>query len=149
MAETRYGKYFVTEPKPGDDHHIDNEFVKFPIYVDQEVVPGAHYFMAASFSKVTGRGAPPHEHTHPYDEYLVFLGSNHEDPRDLGGEVEIFMDGERHVITKSCAVFVPAGVKHAPINFLRIDTPIWYLATSPVKQYEVPREVLEKLKKEE
>jgi hypothetical protein len=42
------------------------------------------------------------------------------------------------MITKSCAVFIPAGVKHAPIYFRRIDTPIWYIATSPVKTYKVP-----------
>ena len=90
---------------------------------------------------MTGRGAPPFEHTHDYDEYLVFLGTNHEDPGDLGAEVEFWMDGEKHVITKSCAVFIPAGIKHAPIYFKRIDTPVWYIATSPMKKYEKPPEV--------
>jgi quercetin dioxygenase-like cupin family protein len=136
----KWDKYFVAGPKPTDDHHIDSDIVKFPLYVDQEVVPGAHYFMAASFLATTGHGAPPDEHTHEYDEYLVFLGTDHKKPDDLGGEVEFWMDGEKHIITKSTAVFVPAGVKHAPIYFKRIDTPIWYIATSPVKQYVIPKE---------
>ena len=143
---SKYAKYFITEPKPGDDRHVDTELVKFPIYVDSEVVEGAYYFMAASHLGPTGRGAPPFEHTHNFDEYLVFLGTNHKDPRDLGAEVEFWIDGEKHIITKSCAVFIPAGIKHAPIYFKKIDTPVWYIATSPAKKYEVPPEVADKLK---
>jgi mannose-6-phosphate isomerase-like protein (cupin superfamily) len=145
LARTKYDNNFVTDPKPGDTHHIDSSLVKFPIYVDSEVVEGAYYFMAASFMGVTGRGSPPDEHSHDYDEYLVFLGTNHADPRDLGGEVEFWLDGEKHTITKSCAVFVPAGVKHAPINFKRIDTPIWYIATGPTDTYKIPPDLLKKL----
>lgn len=144
---SKFDKYFITEPKPGDDHHIDTELVKFPIYVDSEVVEGAYYFMAASHLGSTGRGAPPFEHTHDFDEYLVFLGTNHEDPRDLGAEVEVWIEGEKHIVTKSCAIFIPAGTKHAPIYFKRIDTPVWYIATSPAAKYEVPPEITEKLGK--
>ena len=140
----KYDKNFVSEPKPGDNFHIDTDMVKFPIYVDSEVVEGSYYFMAASFQGTIDGGAPPIEHTHSYDEYLVFLGTNHENPRDLGGEVEVFVDGEQHIITKSCAVFIPAGVKHAPVYFRRVDTPIWYIATAPTQKYEVPPEVAEK-----
>jgi len=140
----KYDKNFVTEPKPGDDFHIDTDLVKFPIYVDSEVVEGSYYFMAASFQGTIEGGAPPIEHTHSYDEYLVFLGTNHKNPRDLGGEVEVFVDGEKHIVTKSCAVFIPAGVKHAPVYFRRVDTPIWYIATAPTQKYQVTPEVAEK-----
>ena len=144
----KYDKYFITEPKPGDDRHVDTELVKFPIYVDSEVIEGANYFMAASHLGTTGRGAPPFEHTHDFDEYLVFLGTNQKDPRNLGAEVEFWIDGEKHIITKSSAVFIPAGIKHAPIYFKRIDTPIWYIATGPTKKYEIPPEVIDKIKSE-
>lgn len=144
----KYDRNFVSKPKAGDEMHVDTDRVKFPIYVDSEVVVGAHYFMAASFLGTIEQGAPPFEHTHDYDEYLVFLGTNHENPRDLGGEVEVWIDGEKHIVTKSCAVFVPAGLKHAPVYFKRVDTPIWYIATSPTQKYEVPPEVSEKLSPE-
>ena len=141
----KYDKYFITDPKPGDKIHQDTDLVKFPIYVDSEVIEGAHYFMAASHMGTTGRGAPDIEHTHDFDEYLVFLGTNHKDPRDLGGEIEFWIDGEKHTITRSCTVFIPAGVKHAPIYFKRIDTPIWYIATSPTKNYKISPEMVEKM----
>lgn len=135
MAENKYDINFVSEPKPGDLHK-DSDLVKFPIYVDEEVVPGAYYFMAASFLGTTGQGSPDKEHEHDFDEYLIFLGTNQENPSDLGGEVEFWLGGEKHIITRSCAVFIPAGLKHAPIYFKRIDTPIWYLATGPTKTYK-------------
>jgi hypothetical protein len=43
---------------------------------------------------------------------------------------------EEHMLTKSCAVIIPAGVKHAPIYFRKIITPIWYLATGPTEAYK-------------
>jgi hypothetical protein len=76
----KWDKNFITEPKPGDTHHVDKANCLFPIYVDDDVIEGAHYFMAASHLSTTGKGAPPMEHSHDYDEYLVFLGSNHKDP---------------------------------------------------------------------
>ena len=144
MENSKYGKNIVSEPKPGDPH-IDTDIIKFPFYVDAEVVSGAYYLMAASFLGTTGQGAPPFEHSHDFDEYLLFLGTNQKDPRDLGGEVELWLGGEKHVITKSCAVFIPAGIKHAPIYFKRIDTPIWYLATGPTPKYVVPPDVQKKI----
>jgi quercetin dioxygenase-like cupin family protein len=145
VAKTKYDKNFVSKPKPGDKHHHDSDLVKFPIYVDDEVCKGAYYFMAASFLGTIGQGAPPDEHAHEYDEYLVFLGTDHKNPSNLGGEVEFWLDGEKHIITESCAVFVPAGVKHAPIYFRRVDTPIWYIATAPTDTYKIPPDVLKKM----
>jgi mannose-6-phosphate isomerase-like protein (cupin superfamily) len=142
MVKNKYDKNFISEPKPGDQHK-DTDLVKFPFYVDAEVVPGAYYLMAASFLGTTGQGAPPVEHTHDFNEYLIFLGTNQKDPRDLGGEVEVWLGGEKHIITKSCAVFVPAGTKHAPIYFKRIDTPIWYLATGTTPKYIVAPDIKE------
>jgi len=153
MAETKYGKYIVTRPKqmprpPGiTDEEIKRreEFFKVPMYIDEEVVPGAYYLMGAYWSKVTGRGSPAEEHDHDFDEYLVFLGTNPDDPHDLGGEIEFWLGGEKHIITETCAVFIPAGVKHAPIYFRRIDRPIWYLATGPTNKYK--KEISEETKK--
>jgi len=44
---------------------------------------------------------------------------------NLGGEVEFWMEDEKHIITKTCLVFIPKSVKHCPLIFRRIDTPIF------------------------
>jgi hypothetical protein len=149
MAETKYGKYIIDRPvkklePPGmteEEIKAKKEFFTVPLYVDSEVAPGAYYFMAAWWHKITGKGSPAEEHDHEFDEYLIFLGTNPEDPTDLGGEVELYIEGEKHILTRSCSVFIPAGLKHAPIYFKRIDRPIWYLATGPTKIYK--KEIVE------
>jgi hypothetical protein len=36
-------------------------------------------------------------------------------------------------------------MKHAPIYFRRIDTPIWYLATGPTPMYKIPPDIMKKI----
>ncbi|MFC1838645.1 cupin domain-containing protein [Thermodesulfobacteriota bacterium] len=144
MDESKYGKYIIDRPKEGmgqpglteEQKRINEEHFTVPIYVDNDVVPEAFYFMAAWWKKITGEGSPAEEHVHDFDEYLVFLGTNHENSDDLGGEVELWLGGEKHILKKNCAIFIPAGLKHAPIYFKRIDYPIWYLATGDIKMYK-------------
>jgi hypothetical protein len=61
MTETKYGKYIIDRPKDGlrppgmTDEELKelDKHVKFPIYIDEEVVPGAFYppsQKAANFS---------------------------------------------------------------------------------------------------
>ena len=48
------------------------------------------------------------------------------DVYDLGGEIEFWLDDEQYMLTKSCMVYVPKGLKHCPIVFRRIDRPIFH-----------------------
>ena len=87
MSNKKYAKNIIDRPKEGfgppetpEEAKRREEHVKFPLYVDEEVVPGAYYFMAAWWKKITGKGSPAEEHDHAFDEYLVFLGTNPEDP---------------------------------------------------------------------
>jgi hypothetical protein len=73
-------------------------------------------------------------HYHDADEFLGLIGSNPKDYRDLGGEVEFWFEDEKYMITKTCVIFIPKMVKHAPIFFRRIDTPIFMFSTTPEKK---------------
>ena len=53
------------------------------------------------------------------------MGTNPEDPYDLCGEVEFWIDGEQNIIDRSFIVFVPAGIKLGPLSIRRIDRPIF------------------------
>ena len=63
-------------------------------------------------------------------------GSNQDDPWDLGGQITIWLDGEEHTLTRSSLIFVPAGARHCPIRFDRIDSPIFFTTMSPSKTYD-------------
>lgn len=139
MAEDRTGKYVISQPKPG---FVPNFFgppsehvaVKDVAYVDGEVVEGGHYVETCWF--LTGSDEiAVHPHTHDFDEVLAFIGNNPDDPYDLGGQVEQTIDGETHIITKSCVVFVPKGTVHGPLVIRRVDRPFFHFATGHTALY--------------
>ena len=106
------------------------------LHVDNTVIEGAFYLNCALIWKASDQGSPGIVHSHDnYDEYVGFMGSNPEDPHDLCGEVEFWLDDERHMLTKSCAVFIPKGLLHCPIYFRRVDRPIFYFSTAPSITY--------------
>ncbi len=66
-------------------------------------------------------------HKHPFTEFFYFFGSNPMDMKEFDAEVEFTMGAERekHVITGPTVVIVPPGVYHCPLNFAKIDKPIY------------------------
>ena len=78
-------------------------------------------------------GDPPHDHT--FDEFLFLIPADYRNWPDLGGEVEIWLDDEKHMITKSSAVWIPKGLMHCPVYFRRVDRPIVYFSTAPSTDY--------------
>jgi len=159
MAETKYGKYIVTElkknitlpsfrpgevlepTKPGEKRRMNHV-----IWMDSEVVPGSFYSECVWFlpdqeltpeelQKVhTDSG--PQAHTHPFEEVLTFFGTNFDDPHDLCGEVELWLEDEQFILTKSFLVYIPAGMKHCPLRIRRIDKPMFHFTLGPGQKYE-------------
>ena len=79
-------------------------------------------------------------HCHKGNEIVGFLGSNPDDPSDLGGEVEMWIDGEKHILTKSTYIYIPAGVKHVPLYINRVDRPILHFFITLTDGYSMVRE---------
>ena len=138
MTESKYGKYVVTELKmPEEKQKIAADYAKYAtriLWLDENVVEGAFHMNTAWYLKAaaTLEDVP---HVHDTDEIIGFFGNDHENPHDLGGEVEIWLEDEKQVITKSAMVFVPAGMKHCPLVLKRVDRPIFHFTTVPGKQY--------------
>jgi hypothetical protein len=68
-------------------------------------------------------------HSHDFDEILGFFGNFQGDARELGGEVEIWLENEQYILTKSTIVFAPRGLSHGPISFRKIVTPILFFTS--------------------
>lgn len=139
MTETKYGKYIQTQPKPertvaGEPEPKDTpDVMTSVVYLDGQVLEGGLYAESCWFLKPTAYSPPTH--THDFDEVLAFMGSDPENPRDLHGEVELWLGGERHILTESCMVFVPRGLEHCPMNILRADRPIFHFSTGNSTSY--------------
>ncbi|WP_028921623.1 hypothetical protein [Pseudonocardia acaciae] len=75
------------------------------------------------------------EHTHDYDEVLLFMGNNPDDLDDLGAVAHIDLDGTTHVIDTSTAIYIPAGTRHCPLGYERVDRPLSFIALSLHPEY--------------
>ncbi len=138
MDETmsKYGKYIITTPKPAGegDPPKDGADVMTPVtYIDDRIIKGAFYVECSWFWKPTKRSPPPH--VHEFDEVLSFFGSNPEDPMDLCGEVELWLDSEKHILSRSCSVYIPKGLKHSPMIIRRVDRPIFHFSAGTSGNY--------------
>jgi hypothetical protein len=129
VSQSNYAKYIVTEPKVQNVayHPIDDvKGVTFPdeIYLDSELVPGCPVLVDIGW-RFTVPDPDPVEwtHEHEFDEVLNFIGTDPDNPHDLGAEVEVWIGGEMHVITTTTSVFVPKGVPHCPLIHRRVDRP--------------------------
>ena len=111
----------------------DADPIKRVIYMDDRIVPGSFYVEAVWVVGSIPRSHP--EHTHEHDEIVGFIGSNMEDPNDLGGEIDFVIDGVKTTITKTCFIYVPAGVKHGGLCFRKINRPVFQIAMSTQKIY--------------
>ena len=138
MAQSQYGKYIVTELEiPPEKQAIAEDYSKFAtriLWLDENVVPGAFHMNTAWYLKSTTT-LEAASHTHDTDEIIGFFGNNSADPYDLGGEIEIWLEDEQHIITRTAMIFVPAGMKHCPLILRRVDRPIFHFTTVPGGRY--------------
>jgi len=157
MAEKKYEKYIVREAMQPQDFldPMAAGFMTMPplIFLNgDKPVRGSNQFLEVVWIWDEGAAAvnpdrPPH--SHGFDEVFVFLGSNREDPNDLGGEVEFWLgegkDTEKYLLNTSTCIFVPRGLVHLPMIFRKIKRPFllvtfgvnmgkeWVRAKSPQK----------------
>jgi mannose-6-phosphate isomerase-like protein (cupin superfamily) len=104
--------------------------------MDTTRVEGAPYLDFVWLWKGSAKGYAEAEHTHDFDEFIGFIGTQgQQNPHDLGGEMEVWLGGEKYSITKSCLIYVPKGLKHCPIRFVRIDTPILFFTGGMATKY--------------
>lgn len=111
--------------------------VKGTRLVDLDGEAGALYADFGWLWSGSAKGYSVTEHSHDFDEVIGFIGTKGglKDPHELGGEMEIWLGGEKHLIAKSCLIFVPKGLKHCPLRFNRIDAPILFFSVGMTDTY--------------
>jgi hypothetical protein len=111
------------------------------LFLDNDVIPGSFYMSVSWFWPgewpPLKPGAEPRikAHKHDFDEIIGFVGTNPDDINDLGGEIELWIDGKKNIIDKSFMVFVPANVMHCPLNILKAERPIFHFNCAPAKNW--------------
>jgi mannose-6-phosphate isomerase-like protein (cupin superfamily) len=129
VPESGYSRYVVTELKEPEARKklapVYNTYARRILWMDNDVVPGAFNLNASWYLKASTT-IDDKPHTHDHDEIIGFCGNDSDNPHDLNGEIEIWLEGEKQIITKSAMIFVPAGMVHCPLTLKRVDRPIFH-----------------------
>jgi hypothetical protein len=134
MKERKYGHLFLNQPEL-----INIPRIKMPhpsAYIDSASQFGSKANLSMGWRYIDepmlfDRIA----HSHPFDEYLCFLGGNLANMFDFDATVELSMgeEEEMYLIEEPTVVFMPAGFIHTPLTFKRIAKPVLFhpIALSP------------------
>ena len=137
MAKLKYQKYIVDTaevPESYQKMHGRPDGNKSRIvWMDDSTIKGAFYLACRWYTQ--SMGDRDENHSHDFDEVLGFIGSDWENPRELNGEIELWLEDEKYILTKSCVVFIPRGLKHLPLRVLRVDRPIMHFSMGPEGKY--------------
>ncbi|MCI8593838.1 MAG: hypothetical protein HFF09_01110 [Oscillospiraceae bacterium] len=140
--EGEYGKYIIQTLQTPPNMYTP-EFAKMYeafshriLWMDGNVVPGAFQMNTAWYYAVPERDPVFEEHVHDYDELIGFFGSDPENPYDLGAEMEVTINGERHLLNKSSLIFAPAGMPHMRISIKRVDRPMFHFSVVMNPEYK-------------
>jgi len=125
---TKYGKYFITGIRPGEKSPMD-----VIADLDGDMIKGSlRYFVhwiPRSPKEIWGTSAWGENshgpHIHKSAEILIHIGTDPDNPFDLGAEIELCMgpEMEKHVITQSCLIYIPPNFIHCPWTIKRVDRP--------------------------
>jgi hypothetical protein len=138
VAERKYQKYILTDlilPKNVAEHAAEyNKRATRILWLEDFIMRGTPSIILSWYWKAMDKEGTP-SHTHDFDEIIGFLGSDPQNPQDLGGEVEFWLEEEKYMLTKSCLIFAPKGMRHCPLRVTRVDRPILFLAFSTTLKY--------------
>jgi hypothetical protein len=130
MAETKYGKYFLSEPWGMPSRANPDPDAPVYIGIGQETpVEGWDEPLTQVLRPIyKAYKMIPKAHKHNCAEILYFIGGNPMNFKDFGAEVEFVIgeEEEKHIITTTTWVYIPRNVPHCPLDFKRVDRPIMF-----------------------
>jgi hypothetical protein len=163
LADSKYGKYICTDLKQGvvmpgykgpqtiGQGYLDGfrRPMEHVIWMDSEVIPGAFYAEVTWMWPPDMKGQRPRiitpeqakkmpgilPHSHEFAEVLTMFGTNVEDPSDLGGEIEFWLEDEKFMLTRSFLAYIPAGMRHCPLKMHKMYAPMFHYTTGPGQIY--------------
>ena len=132
MSGTKYGKYITRDcySIPKDDKPQIYSTRQLPDFgsgnfsIDCKLVREPHVMIK-------------HPHKHTFDQYLNFFGTDKEDLKDFGAEIELCLgeEQEKHIINSPTVVFVKAGLIHGPIEWKKVEKPAIFVDVAMTNNY--------------
>ena len=133
MKRNELEKYFVYDT-PINPFHPPGSFAGIELFtVKPDVIAGGTEInMGAVWMTGPWEESEVYKpHYHDCPELMAWFGMDPKNPRELGGEVEFWMEDEKFIITKTCAVYLPKGVQHNPMFPIKVTRPFLWVTCLP------------------
>jgi hypothetical protein len=126
-----YQQYVIRSPiREAGAEFVKGRTAPTMTYMSGNHIPGVKYYiemgwtfdMPATKRPVLGTQMPSMAHT-KYEEIVLHIGGDPDNPEDLGGDVEFWIGGQPLQFNTSSAIFVPKGLLHGPIKCLEYRKP--------------------------
>ena len=159
MAEGKYDHLFLSGPKPWYQTasgpviaHLENDYLQGAHQYHIHWVPVEPVGAVPGLTSWDQMGHGPHTHKSP--EVMIHIGTDPDNPYDLGAEIEFGMgtEVEKHVFNTSTLVYLPAGFMHGPWIVKKVTRPFVVVTVCQELEHTekahpeiVPEEVRKKL----
>jgi hypothetical protein len=135
MAEPIYEKYFTSKDVV-KENKWGGEGIGLAA-VPQDIIPAvAKMNLGISVVRKPYMFHEP-THKHMFSEFFFFFGSNPNNMQEFNADAEFSFgaEKEKHVISSPTIVVAPPGVYHCPLNYARVDKPIYCLEAFLTSKY--------------
>ncbi|UCE34888.1 MAG: hypothetical protein JSV40_02950 [Deltaproteobacteria bacterium] len=124
MTKSKYEKYLVRNPVRQGDRKGTGFTNPALSYLNNNLVPGCNIFLDYRwFVAMPDPNSLIPEHSHDFDEIVLHIGSDPDNPEDLGGEIEVGVGGECLKFDTTSALYLPKGTTHGPFTWKKFTRP--------------------------
>ncbi len=126
MVKKGYKKNLVTNPKyeVGGNQKIKGRQNPTMTYMSNDLVPGSNTYIEIGWVyKMPEPNPHIHRHDHDYNEIVLHIGSDPDNPEYLGANINFVVGDEILTIDRTSAVFIPRGVPHGPVTWKSVEKP--------------------------
>lgn len=124
-----YEQYAIRSPmREAGAEFIRGRTAPTMTYMSGVQIPGVKYYIEFGWTfdmpltKNAGTGMPEMIHKN-FDEIVLHIGGDPEDPEDLGGDMEFYVGGQQLTFDTTSAVFIPRGMPHGPLGLKKYRKP--------------------------
>ncbi len=135
-VEFDYEQYAIRSPiREAGAEFIKGRTAPTMTYMSGLHIPGVKYYIEFGWTfdmpvtrKIIGSGddkkmqMPAMAHKN-FEELVLHIGGDPENPEDLGGDMVFWVGGQPLEFNKSSALFIPKGVLHGPIKLNKYEKP--------------------------
>ena len=137
----RYGRYLLYGnaagvKRPNFLSPPDPEHCRPMVYIDETVIPDAEFgcdtrwYLPGDWSKAGHLVMDVH--TEPHGTSIALVAYDYDNLTDLGAEAELWIGGERYVITKNFWAYIPPHVSQGPLVLTNVAKQLFFKISYPV-----------------